>query len=91
MYNVLRQLVKDELSARPAFVLGRVESVNALSGSEASFRGAANNATGVRTLTQDMAEGDNGVFIHLGTMQAPMFWQPSNLSVGGSNPPVISV
>lgn len=91
MFDVLRQLVREEMAASPAFVIGRMEEpVGAQKA--ASFSGAANNAVGVRLLSDAKPEPlDNGLFIHLGEMRAVGFWRTSHVSVGGADPPVISV
>lgn len=91
MFEVLRQLVREEMAASPAFVIGRIEEPVGAEKS-ASFRGGANNAVGVRDLQNSKPQPqDNGLFIHLGEMQAVGFWRHSHVSVGGADPPVYSI
>lgn len=91
-YNeILRSMVRAELRRSPGFVFGQVaEPVGTLN--RAAFYDAVNVADGVRNLTQyDIAAGENGLFVHLGDMQAAGFLQASHVNVGGDSPPIISV
>lgn len=92
MFDVLRQMVREEVAASPGFALGRMEEpVN--SQKAASFRGATSNAEGVRVISPELDPQplDNGLFVHLGSMRAVGFWRASHVSVGGADPQIISV
>lgn len=91
MFEALRAMVRDELRQAPGFVFGQmVEPVGTLN--KATFWDGANVAGGIRNLTPyALASGQNGLFVHVGNLQAVAYLQASHVNVGGASPPVVSV
>lgn len=91
MFRLLRDLVAREQSRKPSITTGRVEAADA-GHVDANVKGMADNAERVSIIgAQDVGAGTNGLFLHLDGLQAFAFWQVSNVSTGGADPPVHSV
>lgn len=91
MFRLLRDLVEREQRGQASITTGRVSSYS--SGKvNANLRGQSNDAEGCQVLKlQDVAHGDNGFFLHLDGMQAPVFWQAANVSTRSADPPTYYV